>query len=252
MLESDASSVLGIPLEHTILFGKSRRTVLYWYFMVVRIVCASEFARVCPVCVPATMYPPVIRRDLLKSMFLMAATVVRRKELLIPLSRLRRALSPAPSASWDPSRKTLSSADIDLSTATVGVTVHLPEGTVLQIKAPVNNTLMQALEAADLGDVWPGGACGGMCSCSTCRVVINHAPRPFPPRSEDEEDMLDVAASATARQRNDESVMDGFLAESSRLGCQLTLTEQDHGLIIALPDDVTNVLEVPLWLRGSR
>jgi ferredoxin len=185
-------------------------------------------------------------------MFLMAATVVRRKELLIPLSRLRRALSPAPSASWDPSRKTLSSADIDLSTATVGVTVHLPEGTVLQIKAPVNNTLMQALEAADLGDVWPGGACGGMCSCSTCRVVINHAPRPFPPRSEDEEDMLDVAASATARQRNDESVMDGFLAESSRLGCQLTLTEQDHGLIIALPDDVTNVLEVPLWLRGSR
>ena len=197
-------------------------------------------------------YPPVIRRDLLKSMFLMAATVVRRKELLIPLSRLRRALSPAPSASWDPSRKTLSSADIDLSTATVGVTVHLPEGTVLQIKAPVNNTLMQALEAADLGDVWPGGACGGMCSCSTCRVVFNHAPRPFPPRSEDEEDMLDVAASATARQRNDESVMDGFLAESSRLGCQLTLTEQDHGLIIALPDDVTNVLEVPLWLRGSR
>ena len=33
---------------------------------------------------------------------------------------------------------------------------------------------------------------------------------------------------------------------------QVRLGAEHSGLIIELPEDVTNMLEVPLWLRGSR
>jgi len=181
----------------------------------------------------------------------LAARATVPRHLLKPVSSARCLLMPAPSASWDPSRKVLSASEVATRT-TVGITVHLPEEQVLEIQAPVDGTLMEALEAADLNDVWPGGACGGMCACSTCRVVINKSPAALTPRSEDEEDMLDVAAGAAAHQSGDDSVADEYLADSSRLGCQLTLRHSDDGLVVTLPDDVTNVLEVPLWLRGSR
>ena len=47
MLESDASSVLELTRYNFV-----REVSAYWYMylMVVRIVCASEFTRVCPVC----------------------------------------------------------------------------------------------------------------------------------------------------------------------------------------------------------
>ena len=43
-----------------------------------------------------------------------------------------------------------------------------------------------------------------------------------------------------------------YLREHSRLACQLVMRKEDNGLVVRLPDDVTNMLEVPLWLRGSR
>ena len=108
---------------------------------------------------------------------------------------------------------------------------------------------MEALEAADLNDVWPGGACGGSCACSTCRVVILHSPTALPPRSDDELDMLDVAAGAAAHQSGDDAA-ESYLADNSRLACQIRIRDCDEGMVVALPDDVTNVLEVPLWLRS--
>jgi ferredoxin-2, mitochondrial len=130
---------------------------------------------------------------------------------------------------------------------------------VYEMRAAVGSTLLQALELSDLSDVWEGGACGGACSCSTCRVVVVAEPSPLPPREEDEEDMLDSAATAAQRlaEGSDEPIDDDqiaadFLGESSRLACQIVLRPQDDGLVVALPDDVTNMLEVPLWLRGGR
>ena len=54
------------------------------------------------------------------------------------------------------------------------VCIRFPDDTEKTVEG-VNpgETLLHALEAADLSDVWPGGACGGSCSCSTCRVRIN-------------------------------------------------------------------------------
>lgn len=154
---------------------------------------------------------------------------------------------PAPSASWNPGK----GPRLSYGGSTVAITVRLPEDAVHEIRGEVGLSMMEALEAADFSDIWSGGACGGACNCSTCRIVVIDAPCAPPAREEDEEDMLDTAATAYAKIEGDE-VLDSFLAESSRLACQWVLREEDDGLTIELPSDVCNVLEVPLWLRGSR
>ena len=62
------------------------------------------------------------------------------------------------------------------------------------------------------------GTCGGQLACATCHVVIDadHADR-LPPPSEAEEDMLDLVPAAT---------------RTSRLACQLRLTQALDGLIV--------------------
>ena len=67
------------------------------------------------------------------------------------------------------------------------------------------------------------GTCEGQMACSTCHVIV--APEWFPklPRSsEDEEDMLDLAAGA---------------CRTSRLSCQIDLTEALDGLEVHIPPD---------------
>ena len=53
-------------------------------------------------------------------------------------------------------------------------------------------------------------------------------------------------------QQLDDAAVEQYLVASSRLACQLVLQPEHDGLEITLPDDVCNVLEVPLWLRNSR
>lgn len=60
-------------------------------------------------------------------------------------------------------------------------------------------------------------SCGGMGSCTTCRVVVEQSPQSLPPREEME---LDVAQ------------MRGF-AENERLACQLPPLP---GLVLRVPD----------------
>ena len=191
-----------------------------------------------------------VRHHLLPSTALCKFSIMLRLRTRI-LATQRRALTPAPSAAWDPSRK----AAVPPSTATtVNISLELPEDAIAEVSAKSGSTLMDALAAADLSDVYDmRGACGGACQCSTCRVVIVAAPAPLPPRGEQEEDMLDTAATAASRQPDaDEDAAAAYLDENSRLACQLVLRPQDDGLIVRLPDDVLNILEVPLWLRGSR
>jgi len=67
------------------------------------------------------------------------------------------------------------------------------------------------------------GTCGGSLSCATCHVVVDPAWVEVTGKpSLDEEDMLDLAFG---------------LEETSRLGCQITLTEELDGLKVRLPDD---------------
>lgn len=65
------------------------------------------------------------------------------------------------------------------------------------------------------------GTCEGQMACSTCHVIV--APEDFgrlPPASEEEEDMLDLAMGAV---------------RTSRLACQILLTDALDGLTVRIP-----------------
>jgi 2Fe-2S ferredoxin len=67
-------------------------------------------------------------------------------------------------------------------------------------------------------------ACGGVCACSTCHVIVRQGGASIPPATEDEEDMLDSAPGLTT---------------NSRLACQ------------AVPNGTQDlVVEIPSWNRN--
>ncbi len=70
------------------------------------------------------------------------------------------------------------------------------------------------------------GACEGVMACSTCHVIVDKEDfERLPPASEEEEDLLDLA-SHTAR--------------TSRLACQIILTEEMERLTVRIPPAATN------------
>ena len=94
-----------------------------------------------------------------------------------------------------------------------------------EVEAPLG---LSVLEIAHRHDVDIEGACDGSMACSTCHVVVD--PTWFEKledATEDEEDMLDLAFGLTA---------------TSRLGCQIVMTEDLDGLTVALPDETRNML----------
>lgn len=82
------------------------------------------------------------------------------------------------------------------------------DGTERVVEATPGDSVMQT--AVRNGVTGIVGQCGGSLSCATCHVVLDDRNAgDFPPVSDDEDDMLDVAA--TGREHN------------SRLSCQLVL-----------------------------
>ena len=83
------------------------------------------------------------------------------------------------------------------------------------------------LEVAQSADQPLEGTCEGQMACSTCHVII--APDWFdklPRASEDEEDMLDLAAG---------------VARTSRLACQIEMSEALDGLEVRMPGESRNM-----------
>jgi ferredoxin, 2Fe-2S len=98
------------------------------------------------------------------------------------------------------------------------------DGTRSEVDAPVGLSL---LEIARRNGIAVEGACEGSLACSTCHLVIDAADyERLPPASEDEEDMLDLAFELTS---------------TSRLGCQIVMSEELDGLVAALPKSVRNL-----------
>ncbi len=105
------------------------------------------------------------------------------------------------------------------------MTFVLRDGTRKDVDAPVG---LSVLEIAHKNDVDIEGACEGSLACSTCHVVIDKSwYEKLKPASEDEEDMLDLAFGLTA---------------TSRLGCQLIITEELDGLTVELPTETRNMM----------
>ena len=87
---------------------------------------------------------------------------------------------------------------------------------------------LSVLEIAHKHGVDIEGACEGSLACSTCHVIVDDEDfdRLAEP-TEDEEDMLDLAFGLT---------------RTSRLGCQIIMTEELDGLTVRLPASTRNLL----------
>ena len=93
-----------------------------------------------------------------------------------------------------------------------------PDGTERTVDAPVG---LSVLEIAHKHGVDLEGACEGSLACATCHVIVDPswAPKLSTP-TEDEEDMLDLAFGLEA---------------TSRLGCQIIMSDALDGLKVRLP-----------------
>lgn len=98
------------------------------------------------------------------------------------------------------------------------VIIETAEGEVHEIDAPVGLSIMEVARRQDL-DI--EAACEGSLACATCHMIVDADwyDRLEPP-TEDEEDMLDLAFGLTP---------------TSRLSCQLRVTEQLDGIRLRLP-----------------
>jgi 2Fe-2S ferredoxin len=94
------------------------------------------------------------------------------------------------------------------------------DGTAHRVDVPAGTSLMRA--ATDHGVPGIDGDCGGQCACATCHVYIE-APwsARTGARTQVENDMLNFSAG---------------LRETSRLGCQVTVTDELDGIVVHLPE----------------
>ena len=92
------------------------------------------------------------------------------------------------------------------------------QGETVSAEAEPGDNLLRVAQAAGLP---LEGTCEGQMACSTCHVIV--APEWFDrleEASEEEEDMLDLAAG---------------VARTSRLSCQIELTAEMDGLTVRIP-----------------
>ena len=95
---------------------------------------------------------------------------------------------------------------------------------VQEVEAPAGERL---LDVAQANGQPLEGTCEGQMACSTCHVIV--ADEDFgrlPRASEDEEDMLDLASHVT---------------RTSRLSCQIWLTEALDSLTVRIPSGFHNM-----------
>ena len=94
------------------------------------------------------------------------------------------------------------------------------DGTATEAEGEVGTSLLEVGQAAGMPLEGTGE---GQMACSTCHVVV--AREWFDrlePASEEEEDMLDLAAAVT---------------RTSRLSCQIELSEDLDGIEVRIPDE---------------
>ena len=103
----------------------------------------------------------------------------------------------------------------------VAITYVEHNGTAHTVEVEEDTTLM---EGATLNQV-PGveGMCGGICSCATCHCYVP-------------EEWSDKIPSPSLGERNMLSTA-RHLRDNSRLGCQIVVTAEMHGLTVGLPPE---------------
>jgi ferredoxin len=95
---------------------------------------------------------------------------------------------------------------------------------VREVEAEAGERLLWLAQAADQP---LEGTCEGQMACSTCHVVVDAADFPkLDPATEEEEDLLDLAAGVTRH---------------SRLACQIWIQEDWETLTVRMPGAVRNM-----------
>jgi 2Fe-2S ferredoxin len=93
------------------------------------------------------------------------------------------------------------------------------DGTVHTVEAELGSTVMETAQRNNVTSIV--AECGGSCTCATCLVHVDEAwSAVVGPPSEEEEDMLDFAFE---------------VKPTSRLSCQIKVTEKLDGLIVRTP-----------------
>lgn len=94
------------------------------------------------------------------------------------------------------------------------------EGVVHEVDAPtdMNMNLMEIVRSYELAPEGTIGICGGMAMCASCQCYVE-SDHQLPAMSDDEDAMLGEAFN---------------VRENSRLGCQIQMTEDLHGLEVEL------------------
>ena len=93
------------------------------------------------------------------------------------------------------------------------------------MKALSGESLLDVVVNHDL-DIDGFGACEGTLACSTCHLIFQEAVyKKLGPISDEEMDMLDLAYGLT---------------DTSRLGCQVCLRKDLDGMILRVPDVISD------------
>uniref|UniRef100_A0A671SVR3 Adrenodoxin-like n=1 Tax=Sinocyclocheilus anshuiensis TaxID=1608454 RepID=A0A671SVR3_9TELE len=107
------------------------------------------------------------------------------------------------------------------------VTVHFlnRDGKRITVKALTGESLLDVVVNNDL-DIDGFGACEGTLACSTCHLIFEEAVyKKLGAVSDEEMDMLDLAYG---------------LSDTSRLGCQVCLRKDLDGMILRVPDVISD------------
>ncbi|XP_037299308.1 2Fe-2S ferredoxin [Manduca sexta] len=109
----------------------------------------------------------------------------------------------------------------------VKVSFVLHDGKRLETEAKVGDSLLDVVMNNDL-NIEGYGACEGTLTCSTCHVILKQQDYDRLPEEpcDEERDMLDLAYGLT---------------DTSRLGCQITLTKDLDGLEVQVPETINDV-----------
>ena len=104
----------------------------------------------------------------------------------------------------------------------VQITFKQPDGTEKTVEAALGDNVMRAAVNGGVDGIV--GECGGAMMCATCHCYVDEAWVGKTGDLQDgEEDMLDCAEAE--------------VKDTSRLSCQLTVTEDLAGLVVHIPQE---------------
>jgi ferredoxin len=118
---------------------------------------------------------------------------------------------------------------VDLRKCTLNVVVHAPHHGNLKFNLPAaeGENIHDLTERSDSLQELLECACGGIAACSTCHVILNQNDFDALDHPDEAElDMLDLAWGVTP---------------TSRLGCQLKLTQKSNNITIVIPANYNNL-----------